>query len=385
MAPAQSNQSARPRVAFVITDSGMGGAEREVCHLAEEFKRRGWGVTVITMLPLASPIADLADAGIPTYSLGMRLGVPDPRGLVRLARLLRRFRPDVVHGHMVHANLLSRLARVLAPAPVVISTIHNENEGAQWRYVAYRLTNRLADVTTAVSRVAEQESTRRGAGPARSILLVPNGLNTAPYARDEAARERTRASLELGDRFTWLAVGRLAEAKGYGDMVTAFAEALREHPDARLIIAGDGTLQDEILAQIQRLGVEDSVRLLGLRSDVPALMQAADGFLLTSRWEGLPMVLLEAGASGLPIVATDVGGSRDAVLDGVSGFVTPVGDPTRTARALGRIMAMSSADRRAFGDAGRAHVRATFDIRAVADTWERLYLGRKPARDEAAG
>src|SRR6185295_17220993 len=327
MAAEPSGRTARPRVAFVITDSGMGGAEREVCHLAEEFKRRGWDVAAITMLPLTSPIADLASRGIKTFSLGMRLGVPDPRGLIRLARLLRRLRPDVVHGHMVHANLLARLSRLLAPAPVVISTIHNENEGAQWRYLAYRLTNGLSDVTTAVSRVAQLEAMRRGAAPAGRILLVPNGLSTTPYERDDAARARLRDSLELGDRFTWLAVGRLAEAKGYGDMVAAFAMTLREHPDARLLIAGVGTLDDQIRAETRRLGIEGSVRLLGLRTDVSALMQAADGFLLTSRWEGLPMVLLEAGASGLPIVATDAGGSRDAVLDGVSGFVTPVGDP----------------------------------------------------------
>jgi glycosyltransferase involved in cell wall biosynthesis len=368
-------------VAFVITDSGMGGAEREVCHLAEEFHRRGWAVAVITMLPLASPVADLAGMGILTFSLGMRLGVPDPRGLVRLARLLHRFRPDVVHAHMVHANLLARLTRLIAPLPVVISTIHNENEGPQWRYVAYRLTNGLADVTTAVSRVAELEATRRGAAPAGSILLVPNGLSTAPYARNDAVRARTRESLDLGDQFAWLAVGRLAEAKGYDDMIAALAEVLRSYPDARLLIAGVGSLDDVLRAEIRRLGLDDSVRLLGLRTDVPALMQAADGFVMTSRWEGLPMVLLEAGASGLPTVATDVGGSRDAVLDGVSGFVTPVGDPALSARALGRVMAMSAADRRALGEAGREHIRATFDIRAVADIWERVYRRRRRSHD----
>lgn len=351
----------------------MGGAEREVCHLAEEFRRRGWRVTVITMLPLTSPIADLARLGIATFSLGMRLGVPDPRGLIRLARLLRRLRPDVVHAHMVHANLLARLSRLVAPLPFVISTIHNENEGAQWRYVAYRLTNRLSDLTTAVSRVAQLEATRRWAAPKGSILLVPNGLSMAPYARDDAARDRTRALLDLGDRFMWLAVGRLAEAKGYGDMVAAFAMAVRDHPDARLLIAGVGSLEQEIRAETRRLGIEASVRLLGLRSDVPALMQAADGFVMTSRWEGLPMVLLEAGASGLPVVATDVGGSRDAVLDEVSGYLTPVAEPAKTARAMGRVMAMPEGDRRAMGSAGRRHVSATFDIGAVAATWEGLY------------
>ncbi len=360
-------------MAYLITSSGMGGAEREVHHLAEEFRRRGWEVAAISMLPLQSPIADLSAIGVRTVSLGMQQGVPDPRGLVRLIRFLRRWRPDVLHAHMVHANLLARLARVVSATPTVISTMHNENEGAQWRYVAYRLTNRLSEVTTTVSRVAQAEAVRRGAAPPGSIILVPNGLSMAPFALDAAARDRTRASLDLGAGFTWLAVGRLAEAKGYPDMVTAFGEVLRLRPRATLLIAGVGPLENDVRLKLQRAGIEGSVRLLGLRSDVPALMQAADGFVMTSHWEGLPMVLLEAGASSLPIVATDVGGSRDVVVDGISGYLTPVADPAATARAMARVMDLRADERRAMGTAGRDQIAARFEIRAVADTWERLY------------
>ena len=173
----------------------MGGAEREVCHLAQEFRRRGWDVAVISMLPLEPPVADLAAAGVRTFSLGMRQGIPDPRALVGVGRLLRRLNPDVLHAHMVHANLLARLSRLVVPTPIVISTIHNENEGSQWRYVAYRLTRRLSTVTTAVSQVALAEATRRGAAPAGSILMVPNGLSTRPTPPIcPPANERARCS-----------------------------------------------------------------------------------------------------------------------------------------------------------------------------------------------
>ncbi len=371
--------SREPRVAYLITSSGMGGAEREVCHLAEEFHRRGWGVAAISMLSLEPPVSELALSGVRTHSLEMRRGVPDPRALAHLARFLRKWRPDVLHAHMVHANLLARLSRLVAPIPVVISTIHNENEGGQWRYVAYRLTDRLSNVTTTVSRVALAEATRRGAAPAGSIVLVPNGLGTAPYARDDAVRDATRASLGLDDRFTWLAVGRLVEAKGYPDMIAAFARVRQEHPRATLLVAGTGPLEGEVRELGRQAGIEDALRLLGLRSDVGALMQAADGFLMTSHWEGLPMVLLEAGASSLPVVATDVGGSRDAVLDGVSGYLTPVADPAATARAMARVMQASVEERRAMGAAGREGVRRTFEIGVVADRWERLYRGIEAA------
>ena len=377
-------RSGAPRVLYVITSSGMGGAEQEVCHLAEEFHRRGWTVAVVSMLPLESPVADLAERGVRTFSLGMRQGIPDPRAIAGLGRILRRWRPDVVHAHMVHANLLGRLGRLVAPTPFLVSTMHNENEGAQWRYLAYRLTNRLSNVTTTVSNVAQAEATRRGAAPSGSILVVPNGLDAARYSPDALVRGQTRTALDLGDRFTWLAVGRLAEAKGYVDMVSAFAQASAEQPGARLLIAGVGMLEEEIRAAITRHGLVDSVRLLGLRSDVPALMQAADGFVMTSLWEGLPMVLLEAGASGLPLVVTDVSGSRDAVLPGVSGYLTPPADPEASAQAMLRVMAMDGSDRRAMGEAGRRHVTATFDIRAIGDTWEDLYRRSPRLRGRAA-
>jgi glycosyltransferase involved in cell wall biosynthesis len=367
-------RSAR-RVAYLITDSGMGGAEREVAHLAAEFRRRGWEVAVISMLPLEPPISDLTDLGVATYSLGMRQGVPDPRALVRLGRILRRYRPAVLHAHMVHANLLARLSRLVAPTPVVISTMHSENEGRQWRYLAYRLTDRLSNATTTVSRAAQAEATRRRAGPAGSVLLVPNGLDTAAYAPDAEVRDRARRSLELGDRFAWLAVGNLVEAKGYPDMLRAFAAALAAQPEAILLVAGGGRLEGELRRLAHEAGIEGALRILGRRTDVAELMQAADGFVMTSRWEGLPMALLEAGASGLPVVATDVGGSRDAVVDGVSGYLTPVADPGAAAEAMTRVMRLNDEDRRAMGAAGRRHVQETFEIGVVADTWERLYAG----------
>jgi glycosyltransferase involved in cell wall biosynthesis len=363
------------RVAYLITSSGMGGAEREVCYLAETFHRRGWDVAAISMLPLERPVSDLEAQGVYTLSLGMRRGVPDPRAFCRLRDFIRKWHPDVLHAHMVHANLLARLTRLVVSTSLVVSTIHNEDEGSQWRYVAYRLTSRLADVTTTVSQVAMAETVRRGGVRAEALLLVPNGIRTNEYARNALIRERTRAALGLSDRLTWLAVGRLVEAKGYRDMIAAFAEAREHHPEAVLLIAGAGPLEESIRALTGQAGLEHAVRLLGLRPDVPALMQAADAFLMSSKWEGLPMVLLEAGASSLPIVATDVGGSRDAVLDGVSGYLTPVSDPASLGRSIRRVMELPVQDRMAMGAAGRAHICRGFDIEVVADTWEALYRG----------
>ena len=364
------------RVAYVITSTGVGGAERQVYDLASTFRSRGWGVGVISMLPMDEQFLPLRDMGVRLASLDMTQGVADPRALVRLARLLSAWRPDVVHGHMIHANLVTRLARILVPRPRVISTMHNQDEGHQWRYYAYRLTDPLAHVTTTVSQIAVDEAVRRHAVRRTNLLLVPNGIRTDGYERDPELRATSRSSLDLDDRFTWLSVGRLVEAKRHTDLLSAMGHVRQAAPDARLLIAGAGPLRSALMDKIDELALGPNVSLLGLRSDVRALMQAADGFVMSSAWEGLPMVLLEAAASSLPIVTTDVGGSRDVVKDGETGFLAPDRQPDRLAEEMLRLMALTPEERQSMGERARQHVVTSFDLERIADRWEELYRAR---------
>lgn len=361
------------RIVYLATTSGLGGAEQQVRALAQQFKRRGADVGVISMLPLEPLFADLEADGIRVVSLGMRQGFPDPRGLVRLARVLQRWRPQVLHSHMVHANLLARIARILVRVPVVVSTIHNEDEGAQWRYAAYRLTDRLADATTAVSRAAVLASIRRGAQGPRGIRFVPNGIDMHQPPPDPETVAALRASLGVDAQFVWLAVGRLSEAKDYPNLFRAFEIVASSRPEACLLVAGEGPLENELRAMVAERGLADRVLMLGRRDDVPVLMALADAFVLASAWEGLPMVLLEAAAMAMPIVATDVGGTRDVVLEEVSGFVVRRDDPAALADEMLRMMAMKRELRSAMGVAGRAHVERHFALATVADEWAALY------------
>src|SRR5690606_21010209 len=133
------------------------------------------------------------------------------------------FRPDVVHAHMVHANLLTRIGRLFAPVPVLISTAHSANEGARWRAVAYRFTDRLTEETTNVSDAAVRRSIEWGAVPATRIRFMPNGIDLSRFRRDGESRAQYRRALDLDGRFAWLAVGRFEEPKDYPSMVEAFA------------------------------------------------------------------------------------------------------------------------------------------------------------------
>jgi glycosyltransferase involved in cell wall biosynthesis len=254
--------------------------------------------------------------------------------------------------------------------------MHNQEQGARWRYLAFRLTDPLSDVTTTISRMALDETVRRRGVGRRGIVLVPNGIRLDWSGRTDGVRDATRASLDLGDRFTWLTAGRLTNAKRHEDLLAAVRIVKASAPDVQVLVAGSGPLQGTLEARIREWGLASNVTLLGLRLDVPALMQAADAFVMSSAWEGLPMVLLEASASCLPIVATDVGGSRDVIADGETGLLVPPGDPPALAAAMLRSMAMSPDARREMGGRAQQRTMSRFDMERVADRWEDLYQRR---------
>jgi glycosyltransferase involved in cell wall biosynthesis len=274
---------------------------------------------------------------------------------------------------MVHANLLGRVARLLVPVPVLISTAHNVNEGSRWREIAYRLTDPLCDLTTQVSQAGLERYVGVGAVPGNKIRFVPNGINSLEFSPNPQLRARLRGELGWEEQFIWLAVGRFADAKDYPNMMQAFARVHALRPEARLMIAGLGEQMKAIQQLAQTLGLDQAVRFLGLRKDVAALMNAADGYVMSSAWEGLPMVLLEAASTGLPMVATDVGGNREVVQEGQTGYLVPPGNPESLSAAMLRLMALPEVQRQRMGEAARAFVEQRYSLESVLIQWEIIY------------
>jgi glycosyltransferase involved in cell wall biosynthesis len=327
---------------------------------------------VISMLPPVDLVDELEQADVTVATLNMT-PIPNPLAIFRLAGLLQRHRTVVLHSHMAKANFLGRIAGRVARVPVQISTAHNTVEGGRWVELAYRLTDRLADVTTNVSRRAvERYIAIKAASPSR-IRLMYNGLDTSVFVKDAESRERYRSELGLSGRFCWLAVGRLAPGKDYPNMIRAFRRVLDQMPDVRLLVVGKGPLVDEVQQQIQDAELEGHVSLLGERKDVPNLMNAADAHVMSSAWEGAPMVLLEASASGLPVVATDVGGNAELIRDGETGIIVPPGDHEALADGMLRLLRMTEEQRAEMGRTGREFVEREFSLPIVLDRWEALY------------
>ena len=359
------------RVLFVITSLDRGGAQRQIVDLSARLRASGWPVTVLSMTRPAEYVDELLALGVKVVSLRLERGRPTPLAYVRYGRFVRGWRPDIIHGHMVHANLLVRVGRIFAPRIPVVCTVHNVNEGARWRELAYRLTDPLATLTTAVSEAAAKRYVEIHAAPKGRIEAFPNGLDfSRPIPTD--ARSRVRDELGVGEAFLWVTAGRLDPQKGYDLLLDAMDRVRRVQPEARLVIAGHGPERASLDGQLGRLDLATTVTLLGDRPDVPALLAAADGFVLSSRWEGLPMVLLEAAAQAVPIVCTDVGGDREVVRPELGGVLVDV-DPAAISDGMLAVMEMTPEDRATVGHALQSHVRSNYDMTVVTHRWKTVY------------
>ena len=300
------------------------------------------------------------------------------RAFRALVALLRQEHPDLVHAHMPISGFLARLAARWAGVPRVAFTCHgflfNNREGA-WpqraaSFAMEWLGGRATDVFLTVS--TEEAGDARRLGIARHAVAVGNGRDPAVFRPDPAARARLRAALGTPpDRVVVVAVSRLVARKGFREL----AAAMREVPRAELWVAGERLATDrgeDMVAMLRAAGLGERLRLLGYRDDVAAVLAAADIFVLPSYFEGLPMSVIEAMLTGLPVVATAIRGPREQVVGDVTGVLVPAGKVGPLAAALRRLVD-DPALRAAMGEAGRARALQLYDeAKVLARTIEAL-------------
>jgi glycosyltransferase involved in cell wall biosynthesis len=363
------------RLLILTTSLDFGGAETQLVRIATRLRQRGWEVRVISMrLPRAFE-AELTEAGIVVETLAIQRSASLPLAFLKMCAIVRRVRPTVVLSFMVHANILARLSRPFSPMPRLVCSARSVTEqssrgGTRWRDLAYRLTDWLCDLTVQNSDAGRRRYVSAGATPERKIMVIPNGLDLSHFHPDAEARAAMRASLGVMDgTFVWLAVGRLEEEKDYPLMLAAFAEAARQRP-ARLVVVGKGSQLGRLEKLADELGIADAVTFYGVSRDVARLMAAADALVLSSLWEGLPNVLIEAAATALPAVTTDVGGSAEVVLHAETGMVVQGRAPGQLAQAMCRLMALEPAQRKDFGARARAYAERSYALDTVVDRWE---------------
>ncbi|MDO8680110.1 MAG: glycosyltransferase [Acidobacteriota bacterium] len=382
---------ARPaRVLRIITRLNIGGPSIQALALTTRLAERGYATTLLhgRLGPGEGDMRYLAPDGaslvfVPT--LGRAIApLDDLRTLVALYRHMRQFQPTVIHTHMAKAGLLGRLAaraynltRGGAPPARIVHTYHGHVLEGYFSpfmtavFIAFeRLLARLSDTIVAISPAIRDELlTGHRIGRASQYKVIPLGFDLAPFAAvDDLARAAARRALAVTEGVPVVAtVGRLTAIKQHRLFLEVIQRVVAAHPKAIALIAGDGELRSELEAYAASLGITGNVRFLGWRRDLAAIYGATDVFLLTSRNEGTPVALIEAMASGVPGVSTDVGGVKDVIDSAEVGLRAPFGDVDRLAAHVNVLIA-DPARRAAMGARARTRVLRHYSIeRLVSD------------------
>lgn len=363
------------RVLWLIKGLGLGGAERLLVSLASTIDRDRFSVDVAHLLPSTEGLdAELADLDVSTIDLGARRTV-EVGWPLRLRQMIRTEGYPLVH---THSPVPAVAARLLAPrTSTVLHTEHNLWSG-------YRQPTRIANAATyprnahvvAVSDAVR--STIRCPAWLPQARMPPvetlhHGIDVARFPTGVAARERARALLALEDDH--LAVGCVASLtpqKDHLGLVDAFDRVRVQVPAARLLLIGSGPEERSLRAEVVRRGLSSHVRFLGARQDIADLLPGLDLSVLASRYEGLPVSVLEAMACGVACVVTQVGGSPEIIVDGRDGLLVPPGRPDRLAHAVVRLL-QDPAARRRLADSGQRRVLEGFTIERAARRLETIY------------
>lgn len=342
--------------------------------------RDGVSHAVVSLMDEGSFSQRLAADGIPVTYLRMRRGVPDPSALVRLVRLLRRERPDVVQGWMYHANLLAGLAGALARVPVVWGIHHADVDPGNTKRLSHwtnRLCARLSGVLPARVVCCASSALRSHVGLGYRedrMVVIPNGFEVDRFRPDPSARARLRAELAIPpDGLVVGVVARFHPDKDHENFIAAARRVAAGDARAIFVLAGDGVeaSNPRLRRWIDEAGIRGRVRLLGRRTDVPDLLAALDVLASPSRAEGFPQVLGEAMLCGVPCAVTDCGDSK--VIVGAHGRVVKPRDPEALAGAILELLALPPAARAALGEAARETIRARYDLGAVAGRYVALW------------
>lgn len=376
-----------PRVAFVLHVMQVAGAEvlvRELVH------RLGRGIVpFVYCLDAVGPIGEALNAeGVPVVSFGRRPGL-DWQLIGRMARRIREDRIDILHAHQYtpffYAALAARRAR---PRPRVVFTEHGRHypDAVGWKR---RLVNRLyfdriVDEITAVCAFSADALAANDGFTRSRIKVIPNGIDVDHYLRTgEKDALRNRLDLDPARRYVVI-VARFHPVKDHATLIRAFARVAAQQDDVDLLLVGDGPLRPDLEAQIAGLGLQHRVRLTGVRRDVADWLKASDIFVLCSVSEAASITLLEAMATGLPAVVTEVGGNPELVRGGIDGLHVPRGDDGALAEALLALL-VDERQRLKMGVNAAARVRREFHLDTTVEAYGRLLGAVRLTRPHTTG
>lgn len=362
------------KIIYLITDLRIGGAQRVLSNILPHLDRRKFDPIVVCLFAGEGPIAEeITKTGIPVIDLQMMNKI-DVFAVWRFYKLLNREKPSILHSALFHANILSRVVGRLAKVPVIITWRHNINLGNDLREWVKKATSKLDDCVIVVSNAVKEREINASGANNKKVIVVYNGIDTSLYRKLNNGERRKGRNLWGIPENTYLigSVGRLHFQKGYEILLHAFKRIKRIIPNAWLMIVGEGELRKYLEETAQNLEISDYVVFTGTVTHISEILGILDVFVLSSRWEGFPLVILEAMASQLPVVATCVGGVPEIISNNHTGYLIQPNSVEDIVNMLTKIYQdINLADR--IAKAGREKIKSEFDVIQIADQIQNLY------------
>ncbi|MEJ7559223.1 MAG: glycosyltransferase [Pedobacter sp.] len=360
------------KILYLITGLRLGGAEHQLLILAKNMLKEGSDVEVITMESGGVMIKQFRQSGIVVHELEIRKFATLRSGYVRFKKLVVDFKPDIIHSHMIHANLFARAFKIFNKKYKLINTAHNIRENGRTVMHAYALTRKVPEWSTNVSREAYAYFLSKGYFDVNKSSYMPNAIDTARFI--EGANWSNSLHGELGldnESFIFFSAGRLEPQKNYYMLLQSFAIVRQQIDNVYLVIAGEGN-DEKILKKLSSdLQISAYVHFLGRRSDMPFLLNQSDCFVLSSSFEGFGMVVAEAMAAGRFVIGTDCGGVKEVM----GGFGELVEVDNHQVMAEAMIRAYRFPKSHAELEAASKHIKDNYSIPDVISRWLKLYNG----------
>lgn len=366
------------------TQIATGGAQKVLLDQALWFHEHGHKVTAIFLYDkeglqaqwqAASPFPILSLGAFQGRGKGIRNIPPLLKGLLSFWKFLRSQKVDVIETFTHDSSMVALPIAWLARVPVRIATHHGVIEGiSPWRerIHSWMVNHNIAQKLVAVSKKMYQAALREGVHPER-IVTILNGIKPLPIENRSRLEIRKEAGLQVDD-LVLMAVGRLVYAKAHEVLIASMPAVLKEFPNAKVEIYGEGVLHEELLSKIQQLGLSGSISLLGRSDNIAHNLANADVFVLSSRSEGLPIALLEAMSAGLPCISTKVEGVDEVIVEGVHGLTVPIENPDALSQAILQLL-RDPETRKRMGAAARLRVSEFYTVDRMCGQYLELMLG----------
>jgi L-malate glycosyltransferase len=380
--PSKTNEDgtapAKRKVLFLVDTLELGGTETQMVQLAIRLQARGHRIIVGCLHPGGVLAESLYRAGIRVVEfpkIGSLLSVQGLYQMLRLTQYLRRSQFDVMHAHDLWANLMGVPCAYLAGTRVIISSQRDLGHLSWYtpiRTKVIRKIHRLANRVVANSTAVRDILVKNFRVPTEHVQVVRNGVDIEKFERVQADKRKIFPGLQDDARLALVVANMRSTVKGHSDLIKAAKRICGEVPEIRFVLVGEGEERTKLEQQVRDAGLANHFVFLGGRQDIPELLACAELSILPSRAEGLPNVILEAMAAGLPVIATRVGGTPEIIEDGVSGLLVPSQDPY----ALGEAILALLRDRNKAARIGRTaqeRIRASFSFERAVSEIETVY------------